>query len=96
MRTELSHDLPLDAIRRIVAAHGARHVRVFGSRARGDSHAGSDLDLLADFDSGASLLDVIALEQELGDLLGFPVQVITESALSPLLRDRVLSEAIDL
>jgi uncharacterized protein len=81
---------------RIAAAHGAHEVRVFGSAARGDATAESDLDLLVDLEPGRSLLDLIAIEQDLEDLLGRPVDVVTRKSLSPYIRDRVLAEAVPL
>lgn len=80
----------------IAAGHGARHVRIFGSTARGEAHAGSDLDLLITLEPGRSLLDIIAIKQDLEDLLGCKVDVVTEAGLSPYLRDRVLSDAMPL
>jgi predicted nucleotidyltransferase len=76
--------------------HGARDVRVFGSLARGEGSEGSDLDLLVKLEEGRSLLDLVGLKQDLEDLLRRPVDVVTEKALSPHLRERVLSEAIPL
>ena len=73
--------------------HGARDVRVFGSAARGDSTADSDLDLLVEFESDHSLLDRIALIQELEDALSIPVDVLTEKALHPMIRNDILAEA---
>ena len=57
------------------ARHGARNVRVFGSVARGDDDEGSDVDVLIDVEPGRTLLDVIAFEQELQQLLGRKVEV---------------------
>jgi uncharacterized protein len=88
--------LPVSEILRIAHAHGARSVRVFGSRARGDAGAASDLDLLVGLEPGRSLLDVVAIKQDLEDLLGYPVDVVTEGGLSPYLRDRILAEALPL
>ena len=51
------------------AAHGARNIRVFGSTARGEAHAGSDLDLLITLEPGRSVLDLVAIKQDLEDLL---------------------------
>ena len=76
--------------------HGVGNVRVFGSRARGKAGETSDLDLLVTLGEGRSLLDLIGLKQELEDLIHLPVDVVTEQALSPYLRERVLSEAIPL
>ena len=47
-------------------------------------------------EAGRSLLDLVAIKQELEDLLGRQVHVVTEPALSPYLRDDVLKEAISL
>ena len=85
-----------ETILRVATRYGARQVRVFGSRARGDERPDSDLDLLVEFDADRSLLDAIGLEQELEELLGIPVQVLTPSALSPIFRDKILGSAIPL
>jgi predicted nucleotidyltransferase len=80
----------------LAARHGARDVRVFGSLARGEGGEDSDLDLLVILAKGRSLLDLIALKREVEDLIQRPVDVVTEKALSPYLRERVLSEAVPL
>jgi len=85
-----------DEIRRIAERHGARNVRLFGSRLRGDARADSDLDLLVDFDPGRSLFDLIDLKQELEDRLGCEVDIVTERALHPRLSQRILEEAVPL
>ena len=92
--------MSLEALRRlrtevlaIASQHGARNVRVFGSVARGDSGADSDIDLLVDVESDRTLLDVIGLEQDLEQLLGAHVEVLTERGLSPYLQQQILSEA---
>jgi predicted nucleotidyltransferase len=68
-------------------------MQVFGSWARGDAHADSDLDLLVKLERGRSLLDVVALQRELEAVAGRKVDVVTEGALSRYLRERVLQEA---
>jgi uncharacterized protein len=68
-------------------------LRVFGSFARGDEGARSDLDLIADFSSRKSLLDLVRIQREFSEELGLPVDLLTEGALSPYLRDRILGEA---
>ena len=77
----------------VAAAHGARNVRVFGSVARGESGAESDVDLLVEFEPGRSLLDHAALQIELEALLGRRVDVASERGLRPRVRERVLREA---
>ncbi|MGQ0431663.1 MAG: nucleotidyltransferase domain-containing protein [Microthrixaceae bacterium] len=67
----------VDVIERIVEAHGGRHVRVFGSVARGDARPGSDVDLLVDVEPGTGLLELGAMEDELSEVLGLRVDVVT-------------------
>ena len=60
---------------------------------RGDARPNSDIDLLVEIEPGRTLLDVIALEQDLEELLGRPVDVLTDGGLSPYLQKRILAEA---
>jgi uncharacterized protein len=78
------------------ARHGVRDVRVFGSIARGDDHENSDVDFLVDVEPGRTLLDVIAFEQDVQQLLGRNVDVLTDGGLSPYLQQRILAEAASL
>ena len=80
----------------IAANHGARNIQVFGSLARGEAGLASDLDILVQLDPDRSLLDLIAIKQDLEDLLGCQVDVVTEAAISPYIRDEVLKEAVAL
>jgi hypothetical protein len=80
-------------ILRVSRQHGARSVRIFGSTARGEASVTSDLDILVDMETKSTLLDIVAIKQDLEDLLGCRVDVVTESALSPYIRKDVLKEA---
>ena len=80
----------------LAAHHGARDVRVFGSLARGEGRADSDLDLLVTLGEERSLIDLVELKLDLESLVHRPVDVVTEQALSPYLREQVLAEAIPL
>ena len=82
-----------DEILRLAASRGARNVRVFGSVARGEARADSDIDLLVDVESGRSLLDVVGLWLDLEDLLGRKVDLLTEGGVNPHLRETILTEA---
>ena len=77
----------------LAARHGARDVRVFGSTVRGEAGPLSDIDLLVDVEPGRTLLDVIAFEQDVEELLGCSVEVLTDGGLSPYLQQRILAEA---
>jgi predicted nucleotidyltransferase len=81
---------------RIAASRGARRVRVFGSTVRGEQGPASDIDLLVEMEPGRSLIDLMCLEQDLEELLGTAVDIVTEAALSPRVRERVLAEAVAL
>lgn len=80
-------------IRRLARAHGVRHLRVFGSRGRGEARANSDLDLLVDLRPGRDLLDLAGFKLDLEEVLGCQVDVVTEKSLSPYLRERIVAEA---
>ena len=71
-------------------------MRLFGSVARGEAMETSDLDLLIEMAPERTLLDVVAVKQDLEELLGCKVDVVTEAAISPYLRDKVLHEAVSL
>jgi len=80
----------------LAARHGASNVRVFGSVARGEDDAASDIDILVDLEPGRSLFDLGGLLTDLTALLERDVDVVTEKGLRPALRERVLQEAIAL
>ncbi len=74
----------------------ARDVRVFGSVARGQDSADSDVDLLVTVDRDAKPLDLVALACDAEDLLGVRVDVGTVQGLREHLRDAVLADAVQL
>jgi len=67
-------------------------IGVFGSMARGEARKKSDIDLIVRFSKRKSLLAVVRLERELSDALGRKVDLLTEAAISPYLRERILKE----
>ena len=73
--------------------HGLRNVRVFGSMVRGDADDASDVDLPVSLAPGRSGLALGGLLMVVQDLLQLRVEVVTEGALHPALRERVLEEA---
>jgi len=80
----------------IARRHHAANVRLFGSVARGEEKEGSDIDFLVDFLPGSTLLDQVALIQELSCKLERKVDVVSARALNKHMRQRVLDEAIPL
>lgn len=80
----------------LAARHGARNVRIFGSVARGEADAASDVDVLVDLEPDRSLFDLGALLTELQEVLGCKVDVVTEKGLKSRIRERVLKEAVPL
>jgi uncharacterized protein len=85
-----------EVILSVARRRGALNVRVFGSVARGETHGNSDIDFLVDLEPGRSLLDLGGLLMDLEEVLGAPVDVVTEKGLRPRLRERVLREAVNL
>jgi predicted nucleotidyltransferase len=76
----------------ICRQHDVSMIGVFGSMARGEARKESDIDLLVRFSKRKSLLAVVRLERELSETLGRKVDLLTEGALSPYLRERILNE----
>lgn len=72
-----------DAILEAAGRHHARDVRVFGSAARGDDVSGSDLDLLVRFEPTADVFDLAELIDDIRDITGIRVDVVSEAGLSP-------------
>jgi predicted nucleotidyltransferase len=83
-------------ILQLADARGAHRVRVFGSVARGETTASSDVDFLVDLDEGRGLFDLGGLLMDLRELLGCDVDVTTEASLRPRVAERVLADAVEL
>lgn len=80
----------------LAARRGVTAVRVFGSMCRGDAGEDSDVDLLVTLAPGTSALALGGLLLDAQELLGRRVDVVTEAALHPALRKRVLADAVAL
>ena len=85
-----------DEIQRVASKHGAYNIRVFGSVARGEARPDSDIDLLIEKGPTTSSWFPAGLVLELEEMLGRRVEIVTETALNPDLRERVHREAIPL
>ena len=86
--------LPFDIgkLIQICRENDVKIVGVFGSVARGEATEDSDIDLLVRFSKGKSLLALVRLEREISTALGREVELLTEGAISPYLRDSIKRE----
>jgi predicted nucleotidyltransferase len=82
----------IDIIKSILEPFSPEYIGVFGSYARNEEKEGSDLDLLVKFGKRLNLFDLVGLEQELTEKLGIQVDLVTEKALSPLIKDFVTED----
>ena len=82
------------AIEKIAAKYGIKKVSVFGSVARDEASADSDVDMLVEFSKPVGLFQFIELQQRLEELLGCKVDLGTSRSLKPRIKDHVLQEAI--
>jgi predicted nucleotidyltransferase len=73
--------------------YGVKNIRVFGSVARGEEDADSDIDLLVTPLPKTSLFEFMDMEEELQALLGRKIDLVSDGGLSPYLKDRILTEA---
>lgn len=85
-----------EEIVRVAAEHGAENLRIFGSVARGEERADSDVDLLAALRPGTSVYDLAGASLALEDLLGAAVDLIPEEGLKPDVRQTITPELIAL
>lgn len=75
--------------------HGIRRLALLGSRLHGEARPDSDVDLLVEFQPGASVgLRFFRIQDELTGLFGHPVDLSTPGFLSPNFRDQIVNEAV--
>jgi len=80
-----------EKVKQICRNNDVSQLCLFGSFARGEEREESDVDLLARFSRPKSLLTVVAIQRQLSEALGRPVDLLTEPAISPYLHDRIMS-----
>ena len=86
-----------ETIMALGSQYGARRIRVFGSVARCEERADSDVDFLVDFPRGYDLFrQRMPLTERLAFLLGRKVELVPEHELNRHIREQVLKEAVDL
>jgi len=90
-----------DEVLRLIRSHtkeldsfNVKSLAVFGSAARDESHALSDIDILVEFQDKATFDQYMKLKFFLEDTLGCPVDLVTRKALKPRIRDSVEREAL--
>ena len=76
--------------------YGINRIRIFGSVARDEESINSDLDLLINFDEGRSLFDLIGFRNDIEEMLGRKVDVVSENALHWYIKEKVLQEAVEI
>lgn len=80
----------------LASRHKIKNVKVFGSVARGEEGPNSDIDFLVDCAEDCSLFDLIALKDDLQQILNRKIDLVTPDSIHWSIRDRVLKEAQDL
>ena len=93
MNFELLKQSYRSEILRIAANNKAENIRLFGSVVRGDNTPDSDIDFLVHFQKGASLMDMVGLDEDLTKLLGCKVDVLSDTAIKEDLAPFILNEA---
>ena len=73
--------------------HAIVRLRIFGSAAKGEERPDSDVDLIADFGVRIGFFELIRAEDDLTELFGRPVDLLTEPGISPYMRDSILESA---
>jgi predicted nucleotidyltransferase len=86
--------LPFDVreLIKICERNDVARIGIFGSMARGEHNDQSDIDLVVEFSKRKSLLTLVALERQISTALGRKVDLLTQAAISPYLRDRIMRE----
>ena len=92
----------LEEIRNVLASHRqelkdkykVKNIGIFGSYVRGEHRAKSDLDVLVEYDNPVSLLQIVALENHLTDLLGVKVDLVPRRNIRKELKESILKEMV--
>lgn len=82
------------AIIKKLKTHDIKSISVFGSYARNEEHKGSDIDLIVEFNEVKSLLELVGIEQDLEEITGKKIDLLTKKAISPYLIDQIKREMV--
>ncbi|HZT88065.1 MAG TPA: nucleotidyltransferase family protein [Stellaceae bacterium] len=75
--------------------YGVAHLYIFGSLARNEARADSDVDLFFDTDDPRfSLIDLVDVQEHVDAILGVTSDIMTRASLHPMLRRRIEAEAV--
>jgi len=98
MATKQNFTLYADVLRahkeELFATYHVKRIGIFGSAARGSQREESDIDVLVEFFKPVGMFEFLALESFLSKLLGRKVDLVTEAALKPAMKDGILNELV--
>jgi predicted nucleotidyltransferase len=83
-------------VRALGDQYGIRNIRIFGSFARDEARPDSDLDILVEYVPGRKGFAFVEFCEQVEELLGRRIDVVTEKSLHPLVRDQILAQAVPL
>ncbi len=83
-------------ISKIASLHGAKNIKVFGSVVRGEQNQNSDIDFVVEMEKERTILNRIALMQDLKKLLGQEVDVVTYKSLREKIKHEIFKDAVEL
>jgi len=79
-------------IRNTASKHGVTNISLFGSVLRKEDNETSDIDFLVEFEENRTLFDLIRLKEDLENLIGKKVDVVTKDSLHWTIKDQILNE----
>jgi len=74
--------------------YNVRSLGIFGSYVRGEQKKRSDVDILVEFEEPVTLLEFVALENRLSELIGKKVDLVMKTALKLKIGERILEEVV--
>ena len=83
-------------ILKIASLHGVKNIKVFGSVARGEQNQNSDIDFVVEMKKGKTILNRIALMQDLKNLLGQEVDVVTYKSLRERIKQDIIKDSVEI